>query len=66
MLDCSLQKPFFFVLFVFVFIVFLGESCNGQRYFPTHARIDKYVSFGHVVLCSSLLEIKTVLNPQPS
>ena len=39
--------------------------CNDQRYLPTHSWIDISVR-ASARLCSSLREIKTVLNPQPS
>ena len=40
-------------------------KCNDQRYFRTHAYIVISV-WASGILCSSVLQIKTIWNPQPS
>ena len=64
MLGYSLQNPFSLCCLYFCLLFFFGgESCNDQRYFPTHAciGISAWASAMFVVV-----EIKTVLNPQLS
>ena len=54
------------MLFVFLFSAcILGESCNDQRYFPTHACIAISTGVSTILGCS-VFEMKTVSNPQPS
>ena len=65
MLDCFVQRPFFCVLFFFFFFFGGGGSCNNQWYFPTRACIVISMCASDI-LCSSVFEIKTVWNPQPS